>query len=143
MSKIRVLIVDDHTIVRQGLRVLIEQAQDMEVVGEAEDGAKAVANTSKLRPDVVVMDLSMPFMNGLEATRQIRSQAPCTKVLVLSTFSGDDLVAQSIESGAKGFLLKQSAANDLLNGIRKAKQGISFFSSSVAKRLADFNSKFP
>src|SRR5437762_1631438 len=119
MNRIRVLIADDHTVVRQGLRILLEGAGDMQVVGEAEDGLKAVEKTTSLHPDVVVMDLSMPFMDGIEAIREIRAKAPSIKVLVLSTYGGDELVAQSLENGATGFLIKQSAANELLKGIRE------------------------
>jgi len=140
--KIKVLIADDHTVVRQGLRLLVEHAGDMEVVGEADNGAKAVEEAKALRPNVVVMDLSMPHMDGMEATRQIRSKTPASKVLVLSSYSGDDLVVRSIENGATGYVIKQSAANDLLKGIREVHQGRAFFSAPIANRLADLRRKF-
>jgi len=140
--KIKVLIADDHTVVRQGLRLLVEHAGDMEVVGEADNGAKAVEDAKALRPNVVVMDLSMPQMDGMEATRQIRSKTPASKVLVLSSYSGDDVVARSIENGATGYVIKQSAANDLLKGIREVHHGRAFFSAPIAMRLADLRRKF-
>jgi DNA-binding NarL/FixJ family response regulator len=140
--KIKVLIADDHTVVRQGLRLLVETAGDMEVVGEADNGAKAVEEVKALRPNVVVMDLSMPHMDGMEATRQIRSKTPASKVLVLSSYSGDEMVARSIENGATGYVIKQSAANDLLKGIREVHKGRAFFSAPIANRLADLRRKF-
>src|SRR5947209_7234347 len=143
MKKIKVLIADDHSVVRDGLCLLLAEAEDMEVVAQAEDGAKAVAQTKKHQPDVVLMDLSMPVMDGMEATRQIRLNTPSCKVLVLSSYSEDKLVERSIENGATGFLLKQSAARELLSGIREATKGRAVFSSSIAKRLANLKRRFP
>ena len=135
MNKIKVLLADDHTVVRQGLRVLLEAEQDIEVAAEAETGRQAVQLTLKHLPDVVVMDIAMPLMNGLEATRQILKDAPDVKVLVLSSYNDDAYVHQLTEAGAVGYLLKQTAAADLVKGIREARKGNSFFSPSVSRRL--------
>jgi DNA-binding NarL/FixJ family response regulator len=135
MKKIAVLLVDDHAVVRQGLRALLEAEGDMVVVGEAENGRQAVALAKKGIPDLVIMDVAMPGMNGLEATRQIVRNLPGTKVLVLTSYGDDDYVAQLLEAGATGYLLKQTAATDLLRAIRKVHQGDTFFSPTIAKRL--------
>jgi DNA-binding NarL/FixJ family response regulator len=132
---IRVLLADDHTVVRQGLKVLLTSDGDIEVVGEAENGRQAVQLTEQLLPDVTVMDVAMPILNGLDATRQIRRAAPATRVLILSSFSEDDYVQQAIEAGASGYLAKQTAANELVKAIRAAHSGSTFFSPSIAQRL--------
>ncbi len=135
MKKIAVLLVDDHAVVRQGLRALLEAEGDMVVVGEAENGRQAVAQTKKTLPDVVVMDVAMPGMNGLEATRQIVKNLPSTRVLVLTSYGDDDYVAQLLDAGATGYLVKQTAAADLLKAIRVVHEGNTFFSPAIAKRL--------
>src|SRR5256886_11199570 len=137
MEKITVFLADDHTVVRQGLRALLSSEEDMEIVGEAENGRQAVQVVKKLLPDVVVMDIAMPVLNGLEATRQITRTVPSAKVLVLSSYSDDEYVQQLTEAGAAGYLVKQTAANDLLKAIREAYKGNAFFSPSIAKRLRD------
>ncbi|HZL42633.1 MAG TPA: response regulator transcription factor [Verrucomicrobiae bacterium] len=137
MQKIRVLLADDHTVVRQGLTALLVAEGDIEIVGEAENGRQAVQLVKKLMPDVVVMDIAMPQLNGLEATRQITHSMPSTKVVILSSYSDDDYVQQLTEAGASGYLVKQTAANDLLKAIREAQKGNAFFSPSIAKRLRD------
>jgi DNA-binding NarL/FixJ family response regulator len=137
MQKITVLLVDDHTVVRQGLRALLAVEGDIEIVGEADTGRQAVAMAKKLLPDVIVMDIAMPLLNGLEATRQITKQMPASKVLILSSYSDDEYVQQLTEAGAAGYLVKQTAANDLLKAIREAHKGNAFFSPSIAKRLRD------
>ena len=106
MDKIGVLIVDDHAVVRQGLRTLVELQEDLEVLGEAANGLEAVEQASQLLPDVVLMDLQMPEMDGIEATRRIRSLSPTTKVIILTSFAEDDNVFPSIKAGAQGYLLK-------------------------------------
>ncbi|MDB6017362.1 MAG: LuxR family transcriptional regulator [Pedosphaera sp.] len=136
-KKITVLLVDDHNIVRQGLRMLLVSEGDVEIVGEAETGRQAVLMTKKLLPEVVVMDIAMPLMNGLEATRQIMRQVPATKVLILSTYSDDEYVEQLIAAGAAGYLVKQTAAKDLLKAIREAHKGKAFLSPLIAKRVSD------
>jgi len=137
MQKISVLLVDDHTVVREGLRALLAVETDIEIVGEAETGRQAVLMVKKLLPDVVVMDIAMPSLNGLEATRQITKLAPATKVLVLSSYGDDEYVQQLTEAGAAGYLIKQTAANELMKAIREAHKGNAFFSPSIAKRLRD------
>jgi len=137
MKKISVLLVDDHTVVRQGLRALLRPEEDIEVIGEAENGRLAVQMVRKSPPDVVVMDVAMPLLNGLEATRQILKMAPSTKVLVLTSYGDDECVQQLTEAGVSGYLLKQTAANDLLKAIREVRKGNAFFSPTIAKRLRD------
>ena len=137
MKKITVLLADDHTVVRQGLRALLKAEEDMEVVGEAENGRQAVNLVKKSPPDVVLMDVAMPLMNGLEATRQILKSSPATKVLVLTSYGDDDCIEQLMRAGAAGYLIKQTAANDLLKAIREVQRGNAFFSPSIAKRLRD------
>src|SRR5262245_59799554 len=137
MKKISVLLVDDHTVVRQGLRALLQAEEDIEVAGEAENGRQAVAMAKKDLPDVVVMDIAMPLLNGLEATRQILKNQTHTKVLVLTSYGDDDCVSQLMRAGAAGYLIKQTAANDLLKAIREVHRGNAFFSPAIAKRLRD------
>ena len=134
MKKIAVLLVDDHAVVRQGLRALLEAEGDLAVVGEAENGREAVALAKKTLPDVVVMDVAMPGMNGLEATRQIVRNVPSAKVLVLTSYGDNDYVEQLMEAGAKGFLVKQTAADDLLRAIRQVRGGHAFFSPVIVRR---------
>jgi len=137
MRKISVLLVDDHPVVRQGLRALVEPEEDIEIIGEAENGRQAVALARQAPPDVVVMDVAMPLLNGLEATRQILKGVPGAKVLVLTSYGDEECVEQLMQAGAAGFLVKQSAANDLLNGIREVQRGNAFFSAAIARRLRD------
>lgn len=135
VRKVGVLLVDDHAVVRQGLRALLEAEGDLSVVGEAENGREAVNLARKALPDVVLMDIAMPGMNGLEATRQILKKVPSTKVLVLTSYGEDDNVAQLMEAGATGYLVKQTAAADLLKAIRQVRDGKAFFSPGIARRL--------
>ena len=135
MKEIGILLVDDHAVVRQGLRALLEAEGDLAVVGEADNGREAVAQAKKTLPDVVVMDVAMAGMNGLEATRQIVRNIPSTKVLVLTSYGDDDYVMQLLDAGATGYLVKQTAAADLLKAIREVHRGNAFFSPSIAKRL--------
>lgn len=137
MPKITVILADDHTVVRQGLRALLQAEEDVEVVGESDNGRQAVQMVRKLMPDVVVMDIAMPLLNGLDATRQIAREMPSTKVLILSSYSDDEYVHQLTEAGATGYLVKQTAANDLLKAIREAKKGNAYFSPSISRRLLD------
>ncbi len=137
MKKISILLVDDHKVVRQGLRALLSQAEDIEVVGEAEDGSQAVQMAAKNPPDIVVMDIVMPLLNGLESTKQMLKRVPSTKVLVLSSYSDDDYVQRLMDAGAAGYLSKQTAGDDLLLAIREVKKGNAFFSPVIARRRRD------
>ena len=134
-KKITVLLAEDHMIVREGFRKMLELEADLEVVGEAQDGRQAIALGKKLRPAVVLMDIAMPRLNGLEATRQVLQALPATKVLMLSAHSDDAYVKNATESGAVGFLLKQTSAHDVCRAIREVHQGKTFFSPSISRRL--------
>jgi DNA-binding NarL/FixJ family response regulator len=142
-KRITVLLAEDHEIVRQGLRKLLEAESDIEVVGEAATGRQAVALTRKLHPGVVVMDIAMPLLNGLEATRQIRKAVPATKVLILSAHSDDEYIRQVILLGAAGYLIKQTSADFLSKAIREIHKGNTFFSPSIADRLRDLSLESP
>src|ERR1700680_1208228 len=126
MKLITVLLAEDHRGVREGFRTLLEAEADLEVVGEAQNGRQAMEFTRKLRPAVVVMDIAMPLLNGLEATRQIRQAFPDTKVLMLSAHSDDAYVDQAIAVGAVGFLVKQTSSHDLAVAIREVQNGNTF-----------------
>jgi len=134
---ITVLLAEDHKTVREAVRNLLEAEDDIEVVGEAKNGRQAVEMTKQLRPDVVVMDITMPVLNGLEATRQIHQDAPDTKVLILSVHNEAAYVQQAIELGAVGFLLKQESIDDMPGAIREVLRAKSFYlGPSVAKPAA-------
>jgi DNA-binding NarL/FixJ family response regulator len=137
MKKISVLLVDDHVIVRQALRALLSLEEDIEVVGEAANGRQAVRMAAETSPDVVIMDLMMPLMNGLEGTRQMKRCVPSAKVLVLSSHSDEDYVQQMTELGASGYLTKQTAGDNLLLAIREVQKGNAFFSPTIMKSLRD------
>ena len=137
MKKITVLLADDHAIVREGFRKMLELERDLEIVGEAKDGRQAVALAKTLRPAVVLMDIAMPLLNGLEATRQVLKEVPATKVLMLSAHNDDAYVQSATKSGAAGFLLKQTSANEVCHAIREVNQGKIFFCHVVAKRLGN------
>src|ERR1700691_4284212 len=139
MKQITVLLAEDHTIVREVYREMLELEDGLEVVGEAQDGRQAVAMVKKLRPAVVLMDIAMPLLNGLEATRQVLKAAPATRVLMLSAHSDDAYVKTAAESGAVGFLLKQTSAHDVCRAVREVQKGKTFFSPSVSKRFNRLN----
>lgn len=134
---IGVLVADDHTIVRRGLVSLLSLDEGIEVIGEATDGRIAVERAAELDPDVVLMDISMPVLNGLEATRLIKKEMPHIKVLVLSAHDKDEYILQVVRSGANGYLLKNTSAEDLYAAIRAVHSGHAFFSPSVSKVLLD------
>jgi DNA-binding NarL/FixJ family response regulator len=134
MKKITVLIAEDHTVVREGFRTMLELEDDLHVIGEAEDGRLAVALAVKLRPDVVLMDIAMPQLNGLEAARQLRNLLPATKVLMLSAHSDDAYVKNATEAGAVGFLLKQTSSHEVCQAIREVHKGKTFYSPSISRR---------
>jgi DNA-binding NarL/FixJ family response regulator len=134
MSNITILLAEDHQIVREGLRALLNLETDLQVVGEAENGRQAVALATQLHPDVVVMDIAMPLLNGLEATRQILHAAPATRILILSAHGDDGYVEKVMALGAAGYLIKQTAASVLPNAIREVHRGKRFYSPSISSR---------
>lgn len=137
MQKIRVLVVDDHTIVRDGICALLALAGDIEVVGEAANGSEALKMVKELSPDVVLMDIAMPIMGGLEATRRIFKEFSRTKVLVLTQYDDKEYVFPVIEAGASGFISKAAASSELAVGIRSVYRGDSYLSPSVARLLVE------
>jgi len=137
VKKIRVLIVDDHTLVRAGIRSLLALVADIEVVGEASDGKEALVKVRQLMPDVVLMDLAMPIMGGLEATRRIRREFPGIKVLALTQYDDSEYVIPIIEAGARGFVTKMAAFSELASAIQAAYRGDSFLSSTAATALVE------
>ncbi len=134
---IKVLIADDHTIVRQGLRSLLEGAEDVEVVGEAEDGRQAITQAEALQPDIIVMDIAMPGLNGLEATREIRRRFPQIRVLTLTMHRDPQYVFRLLQAGASGYLLKDSAKEALLAAIQAVHRGETFLSPEVSRQVID------
>jgi DNA-binding NarL/FixJ family response regulator len=132
---ITVLLADDHTVVREGLRTLLDGEGDIQVVGQAATGREAVELARKLRPCVVVMDIAMPVLNGLEATRQILKANPAAKVLILSAHSDDTYLEEVVSLGASGFMIKQTSARELCRAVRAIQQGNVFFSSTIAQRV--------
>lgn len=137
MSKIRVLLADDHAVVRKGLRFLLERQPDMEVVGEASDGREAVRLAAELKPHVVVMDIGMPQLNGIEAAAQIVKQNPQVNVIMLSVHSDESYLLRALSAGAKGYLLKDSAEEDLVRAVQVAAQGKPFFSPVISEKLLE------
>jgi len=137
MKKIRVLIVDDHALVRDGIRALLSLVADIEVIGEAANGMEALEQVRELAPDVVLMDLSMPVMNGLEATRRIRKEFPRTQVIAVTQYDDSEYVIPVIEAGACGYITKMVAFSELASAIQAAYRGDSFLSPSAATVLVD------
>ena len=137
VKSIRVLCVDDHPIVREGLLAIIATQPDIESVGEAGDGQGAIAQYRKLKPDVVVMDLRMPAMGGVEATIQIRKEFPTARIIVLTTYEGDEDIYRALQAGAQGYLLKDSVRKELLQTIREVSAGQRHISPAMAARLAE------
>jgi two-component system response regulator NreC len=137
MKKIRILLADDHRLIRAGLRLLIEQHHDLEVIGEAKDGSEAVSMAQRMRPDVAVIDISMPRLNGIDVVRQMLSMDCSIATIILTMHSDDSYILRALQAGAKGYLLKDSAETDLISGIRAVAQGKSFFSPAVSKVLLE------
>ena len=137
MSSVRVLVADDHTIIRSGLRLLLEREAGYEVVGEALDGHQAVELAESTRPDVVMLDIAMPRLNGIEATKQIVAKLPETGVIILSMHSDEAYVLKALKAGARGYLLKDSAESDIINAIRAVNDGKAYFSPEISKMMAD------
>jgi DNA-binding NarL/FixJ family response regulator len=137
LKPITVLLAEDHASVRKSLKILIELDGDIEVVGEAKNGAEAVGLTRKLHPEVVVMDIAMPVLNGLQATRQIIAKYPKTKVLILSAHHDVEYIQRASIFGASGYLLKQGSTQDIAQGVREVRKGNTYFSRSISKQLRD------
>jgi DNA-binding NarL/FixJ family response regulator len=137
LKKLRILLADDHGVVRKGLRFLLETEPDLEVVGEAADGRQAVDLTGELHPDVVVMDIAMPRLNGIDATGQIVRQHPEVGVIMLSMYSDEEYLVRTLTAGAKGYLLKDSAETDLVRAVHSVSDGKPFFSPAIAKTLLE------
>jgi len=137
MPKTKVLLVDDHAIVREGVRMILSKEADIDVVGEAADGAQALDIVSKFRPQVVIMDISMPGMGGIEATQLIRTQYPEIQVLALTMHEDESYVFQLLRAGAAGYVLKRAAAQDLVQAVRAAAKGEAFLYPSVARKVVE------
>ena len=137
MTRTRILLADDHAVMRAGLRLLLGQQADFEVIGEAGDGRQAVALAAELRPDVVVIDVAMPNLNGIEATRQMTSADDGPEVVILSMHSDESYVMRALKSGAKAYILKDSAEADLIRAVRSVREGKSFFSPAVSRMLLE------
>jgi len=137
MGKIRILIADDHTILRDGIRSLLAEVPEFQVIGEAEDGHTAVQMACELEPDVVLLDIAMPVLNGIEATRQIRRYAPTIKVLILTMHENEEYIRQALAAGAMGYILKDAAARDLINAIRQVQRGELVLSPAVTRLVIE------
>ncbi len=137
MSNIRVLLAEDHTIVRKGLRSLLDAEANIEVVGEADDGRQAIQKAQQFQPDVVLMDITMPVLNGLEATRQIKKLLPQIRVLVLTVHTSEEYIFQILQAGAAGYVVKQAAVEELIAAITAVSQGNAFISPSVPENIIE------
>ncbi|HEX2666486.1 MAG TPA: response regulator transcription factor [Candidatus Acidoferrum sp.] len=137
MKKLRILLADDHVVMRTGLRALLERQPNLEVVGEGENGREAIELVASLKPDVVVMDVGMPVLNGIEATKTIVTQHPTTAVVILSMYVDESYIMRALKAGARGYLLKDSAPADLIGAIQAVSQNKSFFSPKVSRILAE------
>jgi DNA-binding NarL/FixJ family response regulator len=137
MPSLRLLLADDHEIVRQGLRSMLQGQRDCEVVGEAVDGRQAVAMTKELNPDVVILDIGMPALNGLEATRHILKMRPQTKVLILTMHESDSMIREVLDAGARGYILKTDAGRDLVTAVDSLRRNKTFFTSRVSQMILE------
>jgi DNA-binding NarL/FixJ family response regulator len=139
MKRISVILVEDHTVVREGIRAILMLEPDLDVVGEARDGREAIKMATELRPDVILMDIAMPKLNGLEATRQLIKVLPETRIIILSAHCDDAYVKSAVEAGAAGFLLKHDSADDICRAIREVSKGGIDYSPLIAKRFIRIN----
>jgi DNA-binding NarL/FixJ family response regulator len=137
MDKIRILLVDDHTILREGVRSLLEKQTDFEVVAEAENGRKALELVRQFKPDVVLMDIAMPLLNGIHATEQIRRERRCTQILILTHHDSEEYIRRALAAGASGFLLKDTDSAELVNAIRAVHKGESILSPAVTRLVIE------
>jgi two-component system, NarL family, response regulator NreC len=137
VNPIRILLADDHNVMRRGLRLLLENQRSFEVVAEASDGRQAVELAETLKPDVVVMDIAMPNLSGIEAAKRISAALPNTPIVILSMHSDESYVLRALKAGAKGYLLKDSAEGDLIQAIRSVHEGKAFFSPEISRMLVD------
>ena len=137
MDKIRILLVDDHTILREGIRSLLERQPDFEVVAEADNGRQAVELVRQFKPDVVLMDIAMPLLNGIHATEQIRRESRCTQILILSQHESEEYIRRALAAGASGFLLKDTDSAELVNAIRTVHKGESILSPAVTRLVIE------
>ena len=137
MEKIKVLLAEDHTIVRKGIRSLLDSEDSIDVIGEAENGRDAVKKVEQLHPDIVLMDITMPVLNGLEATRQIKKMFPEVKVLILTVHANEEYIFQVLKSGASGYLIKQAAPAELITAIQAARHGDAFFSPKISRKIIE------
>ena len=138
-SKISVLLVEDHSIVRQGLKSVLEAGGDIEVVGEATDGKEALRKAKAIQPTVVIMDIAMPGMNGLEAARRLAEILPETKVLILSSYSEPQEVERALEAGAMGYVMKETASSEVVKAVRETHKGNAYFSAAISQRMLQQN----
>lgn len=134
---IRIILADDHAVMRRGLRLLLEQQRDFEIVGEASDGREAVKLAETLKPDIAVLDITMPNLNGIEAARQITAKQLGVSIVVLSMHADESFVLRALKAGARGYLLKESPESDFINAIRMVSEGKSFFSPTVSRMLVE------
>ena len=137
MSKLRILLADDHTLMRQGLKKILEERRDWQIVAEASNGRQAVEQARALEPDVAILDIGMPLLNGVDAAAQIRRDSPRTRILILSMHSDEAYVTRAVQAGATGYLLKDSAHEDLISAVLAVADGRSFFSPAVARVMLD------
>jgi NarL family two-component system response regulator LiaR len=143
MDKISVMLVEDHVLVREGTREMLDREPDLQVVAEAGDGEQAVQLAAEYRPDIIIMDISMPKFNGIEATRQIKAADPAASVLVLTAYDDDQYVFAFLEAGAAGYLLKDVSTGDLIQAIRAVHEGESVLHPAVARKVIDYFARHP
>lgn len=135
MDKIRIIIADDHAIVREGTRIMLEREEDMEVIGEARDGEEAVKLIEKLKPDVAILDISMPKLSGIDVTKQVKAKLPSTAILILTAYQNDEYVFALLEAGAAGYLLKDVPSSEIVEAVRSVYSGESVLHPSIARKV--------